>query len=92
MTEHDDLRADLPADADSEEAAALRRVAERLRMHRAVPSRVFRGNLRRRLLAAADSRAAPARLRPLIAATGGSGAVMLLIVAASVAGVGPLAA
>ena len=92
MTERDDLRADLAPDVDPVEAAALLQVAERLEAQRPVPRAAFRGDLRRWLEAERGMRPAPARLRLLIAATGGSGAALLLVAALSVAGAGPLAA
>jgi hypothetical protein len=91
MSEHDDLQADLPADAAPDEAAALRRVTERLQVGRGIPDAAFRGALRRRLLPGQRTSLAPARVRLLIVATGSTGTLLLLIVAASVAGAGPLA-
>jgi hypothetical protein len=92
MTHWDDLRSDLPGDAEPGDAAELQHLAERLEAERPVPAAVFRGNLRRRLLGAGAPRRPPAHLHVLIAAAGGSGAVLLLVTAASVAGFGPLAA
>jgi hypothetical protein len=65
---------------------------ERLRGERPVPSPRFRGELRRRLSQqAAPDPARPARLRLLVAAYAGSGALLLAIAAIGLAGVGPLA-
>jgi hypothetical protein len=65
---------------------------ERLRGERPVPSPGFRGNLRRRL--SAQRPPAPTRpVRPgiVVAAYGGSGALLLALAAIGLAGVGPLA-
>lgn len=84
-----DIRADLEPGVP-EELIAL---AERLERGRPVPSAGFRGALRRRLLVMAPaSHARPARLRLLIGGSAITGFLMLLVGAASVAGVGPLAA
>lgn len=68
------------------------RIAEMLEAERPVPRAAFRGDLRRALLAR-ERRApqAPPRLRVMIAAYAGSGAVLLAIAAIGLAGVGPLA-
>jgi hypothetical protein len=88
MTRRDDIRAELGTDAPEE----LVRLSERLDAERPVPSAAFRGRLRRDLLLAGAPRARPARLRLLIAAYASSGLALLVIGAASAAGVGPLAA
>jgi hypothetical protein len=68
-------------------------VARRLEQERPTPRAAFRGELRRRLLQAADLRSArPQRLRFLIAAYAGSGTVLLAIAALGLAGAGPFAA
>jgi hypothetical protein len=71
----------------------LERMAQRLEAERPVPRAGFRGALRRRLLATERSEgAAPARVRAQIAAYAGSGATLLLLAAAGVAGIGPFGA
>jgi hypothetical protein len=89
MSERRDIRADLEPDA----APELVQLAERLLDERPVPAAAFRGDLRRRLLAG-DLRhgSRPSRLRVLIAGWAGGGMFLLLAGAASVAGLGPLAA
>ena len=74
-------------------APALVQLAERLLDERPVPAAAFRGELRRRLLAG-DLRdgSRPARLRVLIAGWASGGTLLLIAGAASVAGLGPLAA
>jgi hypothetical protein len=87
MSERSDIRRDLePGTPDD-----LVELAVRLERERPVPAAAFRGELRRRLLGA-DARARPARLRLLIAGYAGTGSLLLLAGAASVAGVGPLGA
>jgi hypothetical protein len=80
----DDLEAGVPDD--------VIRLAERLERERPVPSASFRGALRRRLLAGDLVRTRPARLRLLIASYASAGSALLLIGAASAAGLGPLGA
>jgi hypothetical protein len=88
MSERSDIRRDLePGTPDD-----LVELAVRLERERPVPAAAFRGELRRRLLFGADARARPARLRLLIAGYAGTGSLLLLAGAASVAGVGPLGA
>jgi hypothetical protein len=66
-------------------------IAERLRTERPVPSAGFRGELRRRLIVADRKRpVAPRRLRLLVTAYAGSGALLMAIAAIGLAGVGPL--
>ena len=66
-------------------------IAERLRAERPVPAPGFRGELRRRLLVADRRRpVAPRRLRLLMTAYAGSGALLLAIAAFGLAGAGPL--
>jgi hypothetical protein len=68
-------------------------ISRRLESERPVPSAGFRGELRRRLVTAADARrSAPPGLRLLIAAWAGSGAVLLAIAVIGLTGIGPLAA
>lgn len=68
-------------------------LATRLESERPVPHPAFRGELRRHLLALADRRrSAPARLRLAITAYAGSGAALLAVAAAGLAGIGPFAA
>jgi hypothetical protein len=63
----------------------------RIERLRPVPRAAFRGELRRRLLdRSAD--APPARLRTLVTAYVGSGALLLAVVALGLVGAGPLAA
>ena len=82
------IRDDLEPDAPDE----LIRLAERLEHERPVPTAAFRGDLRRRLLAGDLTRSRPARLRLLIAGYASAGSALLLIGAASAAGLGPLGA
>lgn len=88
MSEHRDIRDDLEPDAPEE----LIRLAERLDRERPVPTAAFRGDLRRRLLAGGAAHRRPARLRLLISGYATAGTLLLLVGAASVAGVGPLGA
>ena len=88
MTERRDIRRDLDPGAPDE----LISLAERLERERPLPAPGFRGELRRRLVLGADARMRPARLRLLIAGYAGTGSLLLLAGAASVAGVGPLGA
>jgi hypothetical protein len=88
MTPDRDIRADLEPDAPEE----LIRLAERLERERPVPSAGFRGDLRRRLLAGGLAHSRPARLRVLIAGYASAGSALLLVGAASAAGIGPLGA
>jgi hypothetical protein len=69
----------------------LEHMAARLEAERPVPRAAFRGELRRSLLAGASRpQLAPPRLRLMVAALTGSGAVLLAIAAVGLAGVGPL--
>jgi hypothetical protein len=88
VSEHRDIRDDLEPDAPEE----LIRLAERLDRERPVPTAAFRGDLRRRLLAGGAAHRRPARLRLLISGYATAGTLLLLVGAASVAGVGPLGA
>jgi hypothetical protein len=81
-----DIRADLEPGASEE----LIRLAERLERERPLPSPVFRGALRRRLLASEASHPRPAQLRLLIAGYASGGCALLLLGAASAGGIGPL--
>jgi hypothetical protein len=93
MSGAQDIRRDLEPGMDPGEAAALVELGERLQSARPVPAAAFRGELRRRLLGGAGRPGpAPARVRLWIAANGAAGAALLLVAAASVAGLGPLAA
>ena len=86
MTPERDIRLDLePGSCDE-----LITLAERLERERPVPAAGFRGDLRRRLLAGGPSRSRPARLWVLIAGYASTGSLLLLVGAASVAGIGPL--
>ena len=66
-------------------------VEQTLQRSRPVPHPAFRGELRRRLMDRPPA-GKPVGLRGLIVAYGGSGALLLLVAAAGVAGIGPLAA
>ncbi len=88
MSDHRDIRHDLEPGAPEE----LIVLAERLERERPVPSAAFRGELRRRLTTAERLRSRPARLRLLIAGYAGTGSLLMLVGAASAAGVGPLGA
>jgi hypothetical protein len=67
-------------------------IAERLRAERPVPAPGFRGDLRRQLVVSdRPAPIAPRRLRLLVGAYAGSGAVLMAIAAIGLAGVGPLA-
>lgn len=66
-------------------------IDERLRAERPVPAPGFRGELRRRLITAERRQSAPPRrLRLLVAAYAGSGALLFAIAAIGLAGAGPL--
>lgn len=86
MSERRDIRLDLEPDTPEE----LIRLAERLEQERPVPTAAFRGDLRRRVLAGDLTYSRPARLRLLIAGYASAGSALLLIGAASAAGIGPL--
>jgi hypothetical protein len=88
MSPRRDIRADLEPGAGGDLVA----LAERLERERPVPSAAFRGELRRRLLGAELTRSRPARLRLLIAGYASAGTILLLVGAASAAGLGPLGA
>jgi hypothetical protein len=68
----------------------LAEVGDRLRRSRPVPAAAFRGDLRRRLMADRGPRR-PQRLWLRVAATSGSGLVLLAVAAIGVLGAGPLA-
>jgi hypothetical protein len=88
MTDHPDIDGlfDREPAAQREELESL---VQRLR-RRPVPRARFRGQLRRRLLGAAEQPSRPLRLRLMTAAYAGSGLVLLAIAALGVAGAGPL--
>lgn len=86
MKDRRDIRLDLEPDAPEE----LIRLAERLEQQRPVPTAAFRGDLRRRLLDGDLASSRPARLKLLIAGYASAGSALLLIGAASAAGIGPL--
>ncbi|MDQ3630149.1 MAG: hypothetical protein M3417_02490 [Actinomycetota bacterium] len=88
MSTDRDIRADLEPGAPEE----LILLAERLDRERPVPTAGFRGSLRRHLLAGRSLHTRPARLRLLITGYASAGSALLLIGAASVAGIGPLGA
>lgn len=88
MTNGRDIRDDLEPGAPEH----LVRLAERLERERPVPSAGFRGELRRHLLTAGGAYSRPARLRLLITGYAGAGSALLLVGAASAAGLGPLGA
>jgi hypothetical protein len=81
-----DIRDDLEPGASDE----LIHLAARLDSERPVPTAAFRGALRRRLLAGDVMHSRPARLRLLITGYASAGSTLLLIGAASAAGIGPL--
>jgi hypothetical protein len=81
-----DIRDDLEPGAPED----LIRLAHRLEDERPVPTAAFRGELRRRLLAAESSPSRPARLRLLITSYASAGFALLAVGAASAAGLGPL--
>ncbi|MEA2156461.1 MAG: hypothetical protein QOE11_2601 [Solirubrobacteraceae bacterium] len=87
MTSRRDIRDDLEPGAPED----LIRLAERLEHERPVPTAAFRGDLRRSLLARGAAYSRPARLRLLVAGYAGAGSALLLVGAASAAGLGPLA-
>lgn len=88
MSDDRDIRLDLGPSAPED----LLMLAERLERERPLPSAAFRGDLRRHLMAGDFARSRPARLRLLIATSAGSGSLLLLVGAASAAGIGPLGA
>ena len=68
-------------------------LAHRLASERPVPSAGYRARVRADLLASLPAREArPRRVRLLIAAYAGSGALLLVVAAVGVAGAGPLSA
>lgn len=78
---------------DYESHPELSAMAERLERERPVPAPGFRGELRRRLVAAAERRGTtPERLRLWIAGYATSGTALLAIAAVGLAGIGPFAA
>ena len=80
---HDDFEAGIPAD----EREGLERLASRLVGERPVPHPSFRGDLRRRIVRAPQTR----RLRLRVLAYVVSGAALLAIATLGVNDVGPLA-
>ena len=86
MSPDRDIRADLEPGTPED----LIRLAERLERERPVPSAGFRGGLRRRMLADKTLHSRPARLRLLITGYASAGSALLMIGAASAAGIGPL--
>ncbi|MDX6636625.1 MAG: hypothetical protein QOJ01_136 [Solirubrobacterales bacterium] len=91
MTERGESHDFLSRDVGADERPGLVELAERLEAERPLPAPGFRGELRRRLVDRHARRApiARARARLLVAAYGGSGALLLVIAAAGVAGIGP---
>jgi hypothetical protein len=83
---HRDIREDLGPGAPDDLIA----LAQRLEDERPVPTAAFRGTLRRRLLSGEIARSRPARLSLLIVRYASAGSALLLVGAASAAGVGPL--
>ena len=80
-------------DHEYEKHPELSAMADRLERERPLPAPGFRGELRRRLIAAAERRGtAPQRLRLWIAGCATSGTGLLAIAALGVAGAGPFAA
>jgi hypothetical protein len=86
----DDLETDFP----ERERAALGRTVSRLNVERPVPGAVFRGSLRRRLIASSERAIPPlglARTRWLAFGSLTVGAALLAIAGVGVADAGPLA-
>jgi hypothetical protein len=96
MSRPRDIREDLEPGLDPAAAESFAALGKRLEAGRPVPAAAFRGDLKRALMSQWEGldRAgpAPARVRLWIALHGAAGAGLLLAAAASVAGVGPLAA
>jgi hypothetical protein len=90
MTEHPDTEGLFDREPAAQEREELESLVQRLR-RRPVPRARFRGQLRGRLLDAAEQASRPLRLRFLTAIYAGSGVVLLAIAALGVAGAGPLA-
>jgi hypothetical protein len=74
-----------------ETAEGVPEIERLLESSRPLPSPAFRGALRRRLLATRPP-PVPLRVRRVIAAYAGSGAILLLVAAVGIAGGGPFAA
>jgi len=92
MPHPDDIRNELPADMPREEKDRLVSVAARL-AEPPIPAPTFRGNLRRRLEGdGAGTARGLQHLRRAIFSCAGSGAVLMLVAAVGLAGVGPFAA
>ncbi len=96
MQTPDEIRRDLPADltrAESEELAAL---AMRLQALHPGPAPSFRDELRRKLLGVRRSKRGggrtPSAVRALAGTYAAAGTLLLAIVAAGLAGLGPFAA
>jgi hypothetical protein len=89
-----DLRGDLEPGVPDDEVRALQAVADRLESERPVPAAGFRASVRRRLIeqGGASVTPRPARLRVAILGYAGSGALLLLVAAVGLVGVGPFAA
>jgi hypothetical protein len=81
-----DIRQDLEPGTPEE----LVQLGERLLDRRPLPDPVFRGELRRLLVARSQRSRSPERVRVLIARYAAAGATLLIIGAASAAGAGPL--
>ena len=74
-----------------EDHSADAEIEQRLSAARPLPHASYRGDLRRRLVAAAGT-PPPPRLRLLIGVYAGSGGLLLAVVALGIAGAGPLGA
>jgi hypothetical protein len=94
MNDPRDIRGDLDPGTPEDEVRVLQSVADRLADERPVPAAGYRARLRSSLLqqggGAITSR--PARLRVAILGYAGSGALLLVVAAVGLAGVGPFAA
>jgi len=94
MNDPRDIRADLEPGTTDDEARVLQSVADRLADDRPVPAAGFRAQLRRGLIdqGGATITPRPARLRIAILGYASSGALLLVVAAVGLVGVGPFAA
>jgi hypothetical protein len=87
------IRRDLPPDLEPAEAERMLELALQLEAARPLPAPGFRGELRRRLVAAqAGGATAPRRVRAFALSYALSGLLLLAVAAVGVAGTGPFAA
>jgi hypothetical protein len=89
-----DIGGDLEPGTPEAEVVALQSVADRLHDERPVPAAGYRSRVRSGLIArgGASVTARPARLRIAILGYAGSGALLLLVAAVGLAGIGPFGA